>query len=277
MYLKKILLLCLYLSFFIGKAQTVVQKDLKDNKEIMPEDHLPINGVLKNGFSYYLKPTCKTDQIELNLIVKAGSNQEKENQFAMAHFMEHMVLKAGKHINLKMRYESDIFREAKINPKSFTAKTELSYTSFKVTIPNNPKALSAIFLFYSDILYDLEFKQEYINSERSPFIDEHDRKGSGTSTAYLDDIVERKLKGSSSIPEDFNEYIWNIDREPLIDFYNEWYLPENTSLIITGNIGDISQLETKIKHRFSRDSENNITSKTDEIKNFYASSPFLLY
>ena len=273
MYLKKILLLCLYRSFFIGKAQTVVQKDLKDNKEIMPEDHLPINAVLKNGFSYYLKPTCKTDQIELNLIVKAGSNQEKENQFAMAHFMEHMVLKAGKHINLKMRYESDIFREAKINPKSFTAKTELSYTSFKVTIPNNPKALSTIFLFYSDILYDLEFKQEYINSERSPFIDEHDRKGSGTSTAYLDYIVERKLKGSSSTPEDFNDYIWNIDRVPLIDFYKEWYLPENTSLIITGNIGDISQLETKIKHRFSRDSENNITSKTDEIKNFYASSP----
>ena len=57
-------------------------------------------GKLTNGLTYYIKSVDTTSKaIDTRLIVKAGSNQEDPDQYDLAHFMEHIALKAGKHIS----------------------------------------------------------------------------------------------------------------------------------------------------------------------------------
>ena len=51
-----------------------------------------ITGKLDNGITYYIKENNQPeDQIELRLVINAGSMLEDEDQLGLAHFLEHMA------------------------------------------------------------------------------------------------------------------------------------------------------------------------------------------
>ena len=55
-------------------------------------------GGLPNGPRFYVRPNGKpATQIELRLVVKAGSVLEDEDQRGLAHFAEHMQFEGSRH------------------------------------------------------------------------------------------------------------------------------------------------------------------------------------
>src|SRR6187397_3327402 len=64
----------------------------------MPVDPEVLIGGLPNGLRYYIRPNPKpARQIELRLVVKAGSVLEDDDQRGLAHFVEHMQFQGSKH------------------------------------------------------------------------------------------------------------------------------------------------------------------------------------
>lgn len=211
-------------------------------------------GKLTNGLTYYIKSVDTTSKaIDMRLIVKAGSNQEDPDQYDLAHFMEHIALKAGKHISTKMQYGSKMFNRLGIKTNAINAMTSKEFTEYRFIVPaHNEKARTVAFRLFQDIIWDLEFKPVYIESERSPFLEESEFRGGKSSLTNMKYILDSRFTGcGGKFPEDYLNYINNFEHQHLIRFYNDWYRPDLMALTIVGNIEDIDGLEREIKDKFS--------------------------
>src|SRR5690606_37591494 len=59
------------------------------------------HGVLPNGLTYYIKDVKNgSSEIDMRLIVKAGSTILDPDQYELQHFMEHVAFKAGKNMTM---------------------------------------------------------------------------------------------------------------------------------------------------------------------------------
>src|SRR5690606_29095647 len=57
------------------------------------------HGVLPNGLTYYIKEVKNgLSNIDMKLVVKAGSANLDPDQYELQHFMEHVAFKAGKNM-----------------------------------------------------------------------------------------------------------------------------------------------------------------------------------
>lgn len=206
-----------------------------------------------NGFTYYLRPTpAETDQLSIEFLVKAGFNQEESEQHALSHFLEHIVLKAGKHESIKMLYGSKRAQELNLTRSSVLARTGRDYTAFTLRIPNTLKAKNFVFRLLKDIMNDVEFKDRYINAERPPFFDESELRGGETSLLRQDFILDSKILGlPDNYPEDYRAHIQSFPKKELIRFYEDWYRPDLMGVVITGGIHDTVALQNELKHWFA--------------------------
>ena len=80
---KKRLILSIFLLLFISLI--ALGEKIENSKNLL-------TGKLPNGITYYIYRNKKPEnRAELNLIVKAGSLFEEEQEQGIAHFMEHMA------------------------------------------------------------------------------------------------------------------------------------------------------------------------------------------
>src|SRR5262245_55096992 len=64
----------------------------------MPVDPEVLVGGLPNGLRFYVRPNSKpAREVELRLVVKAGSVLEDDDQRGLAHFVEHMQFEGSRH------------------------------------------------------------------------------------------------------------------------------------------------------------------------------------
>lgn len=81
------------LSMYVGGAAAAV--DL--NEPIRFERDLKV-GKLANGLTYYIKRNARPEkQLEMQLVLKAGSIVEDDDQLGLAHFVEHMGFNGSAH------------------------------------------------------------------------------------------------------------------------------------------------------------------------------------
>lgn len=271
-------LLLIGASVLMGFGHTIQAKENKPYQHL--ENPLVVKselrtGQLKNGLIYYIKPIEDSKDIQVSLYIKVGSFHQEPDQYEIAHFMEHIALKAGKHISLTKRYDSDLFSEAGIEPNDVVARTSKAYTWYSFDLPAHKKAIETAFLLYSDILWGLEFKQVYIDSERSPIIGEHEIGGGNAGIASMSTYLENKITGCSGTPPiNYTDYIGQLKRGPLLRFYRQWYRPEHAALVIVGNVKNIEELEQEIKTKFSRTNDSKkSTHQKDCIESYHASEP----
>ena len=211
-------------------------------------------GKLTNGLTYYIKSVNTTSkELDMRLIVKAGTNQEDPDQYDLAHFMEHIALKAGRHISTKMQYGSNLFNRLGINTNAINALPSQEFTEFRFIVPEqNEEARTVAFRLFQDIIWGLDFKPIYIESERAPFLEETEFRGGKFALTRMDHTLDSRLMGcGGKLPEDYAHYINSFEPKRLIRFYNDWYRPDLIALTIVGNIQDIDGLENEIKEKFS--------------------------
>ncbi|WP_304139353.1 M16 family metallopeptidase [Mesonia mobilis] len=223
-----------------------------------PKDSLALDpsityGKLNNGFQYYIKPTSNAKQnLEIRFLVKAGFNQEDEDQYTLSHFMEHIALKAGKNVSTRLLYGSKLANDLNIGRGAITAYTAREYTEYIVRIPNTTKAKKFAFQLLDDIMQGLEFKDAYIESERSPFMDESEVRGGASSIAVKKFLLESEVIGCGAMaPVDYQNYIEHFKKDKLIRFYKDWYRPDLMGVMITGGIQDINSLENELNEWFT--------------------------
>ena len=203
----------------------------KDNK-ILP---YPIyQHKLANGLNVVTVPFDSPNLVSLYIVVRAGSRDEiEEGVTGFAHFFEHMMFRGTD------KYPKEKYSEVlKLTGASANANTSSDRTAYHMT--GDVSRLQVMFELEADRFMNLHYsehdfkteagavKGEYTKNSASPYsqlfediqntaFDKHTYKH--TTMGFLKDIIDMP-----------NQYQYSIK------FFNRFYRPEYTTIIVVGDI-----------------------------------------
>lgn len=221
--------------------------------EKMPFAQNVLYGKLENGLQYYImQNNFPADKVEMRLNVRSGSLNETEQERGLAHFVEHMAFNGTKHYK-----GNDLIKEMEAMGLSFgqhsNAYTSEDVTNYQLSFPvDNKEFMSKSFIIMRDWADGLLFDAEEIEKEKGVIIEEW-RMRNDVRQRLRSQFRGFLLEGSKypeREPIGLVEVIKKADAKLLRGYYDKWYVPENMSIVIVGNI-DPKVMEKEIKDHFS--------------------------
>jgi zinc protease len=205
----------------------------------MPVDPEVLVGALPNGLRFYVRPNGKpARQVELRLVVKAGSVLEDDDQRGLAHFVEHMQFEGtvhfpGQGIN-NFLAELGLSLGADAN-----AETSFDETQYTLRVPTDvPGALDRALTILEDWAGSAIFDPSGIERQR-PIVLAEWRMNLGADERTADKIRRVQLEGSryaDRSPIGNPDTIQRATRDQLMRFYRDWYRPDLMSVIVVGDV-----------------------------------------
>ena len=221
--------------------------------EEMPVDPDVLVGGLPNGLRFYVRPNGKpAKQIELRLVVKAGSVLEEEDQRGLAHFVEHMQFEGSRHF--PDRSLSDFLGSLGLSiGADANAETSFDETEYTLKVPSDkPGALDAALTVLEDFAGGATFEPAGIDRQR-PIVLAEWRRSLGAGQRTEDKMRSVELAGSRYVdrsPIGTPEVIQSAQREQLVRFYRDWYRPDLMAIIVVGDV-DRNAVAAMIGRHFS--------------------------
>jgi len=247
---------------------TVFSKPLENSPNL-------VTGKLPNGITYYIYKNKKPEEkAELNLVVKAGSLYEEEQEQGLAHFLEHMAF------NGTTKYEkNDMIKYLQSLGLNFggdlNAYTSFDRTVYKLQVPSaTTEDIEKGVEVLREWATEVTLAPDQVENEKKVIIEEW-RLRQGLSQR-LGDIHKKAIFGNSRyfdrFPIGLTETINGATSEILKGFYDRWYMPENMSVVAVGDFDPV-QVENIIKKYFDYTSDKKVTVPEDyrlaELKNKY--------
>jgi zinc protease len=210
-------------------------------------------GRLANGMTYVIyKNTTPPGAAYVRMRVAAGSVMEQDDQQGLAHFIEHMAFDGSKSVP-----EGDMVKLLERDGLQFGADTNAQTSNFEtVYMLNLPDASDhvvddALFLM-RETAGNISFNPGGIDRERGAILGEERLRD---SVNYRASLAEAKLdllgtKYPERMPIGMVDVIKTAQRPAFVQFYNDFYRPEYTTLIVAGDI-DPDRIEAEIRRRFS--------------------------
>ncbi|MDU5106323.1 pitrilysin family protein [Clostridium sp.] len=226
--------------------------------------------LLDNGLEVV---TIKKDTkiTSINLGVKVGSLYENINEKGISHFIEHMLFKGT-----KGRTYEELNDELEFLGGEYNAYTD--YTSTVYTISCLEEELNNAIDILGDMIINPAFDSDELEKERGVILAE--------MRASKDDIEDLSFKRTNEVAFKNNPLRYDVagleknvktyKREDLLDYYNRYYLPNNSLITIVSSL-EHEEAFKKIKEVFSSwktgetkeiviSKENNISKSVTTIK-----------
>ncbi|MFH1051798.1 MAG: insulinase family protein [bacterium] len=238
-----------FLSLSLNAQNNLNDKSLDEN---IPLDPKVTFGKLENGISYYIRENKKPEnRAELQMVVRAGSVFEDDDQEGLAHFIEHMCFNGTKHFpkndlikfleSLGMRFGGDL-----------NANTGFDRTYYMLTIPmDRGTTLDSGFQVLEDWLRYVSFDSEELEKERGVIMEEW-RVYRGANERIMKKhlpFILYKSRYADRLPIGDTTVILHAPRQRFLDFYNDWYRPDLTAIIAVGDFNK-NDVEKIIKEKF---------------------------
>ncbi len=220
----------------------------------IPTDPEFRSGVLENGMRYYIRKNGKPEnRVELRLAVKAGSNQEDDDQQGLAHFVEHMAFNGTKHFKKSELVDYLESIGAQFGP-DLNAYTSFDETVYMLQARTDTMAiLEKGLLILEDWAQGVTFEDEEIDKERG-VVESERRSGLGAEQRMRNEWLPVLYGGSryaERLPIGLSDVVNNCSYDALRRFYRDWYRPDLMAVIAVGDI-DPDWMEEQIKNRFSK-------------------------
>lgn len=219
----------------------------------LPVDPAAHFGQLENGVRYVVYPNNEPKQrASLRLLVLAGALQEQENQRGVAHFLEHMVFNGSEHYAPGTLVE--FFQRMGMSFGGDTnAFTSFERTQYMIELPATDEAtLTEGFQVLGDYVGGLLLLPEEIDHERGVILSEkraRDNVGFRTFVARFDFMLGDTLF-PHRLPIGLEEVIEKAPRERFVEFWDQWYRPDNIVVIAVGDF-DAAKVEQLIRDQFA--------------------------
>lgn len=166
-----------------------------------------------------------------NLIIKASPLNEAEDKAGTAYLTSTMLLE-GTH----KRKASEISEEIEFIGAALNTSTNSDYTTISLSVLK--KDVEKGFEIFSDILLNPSFSENEINRKKDlikgSLKQSEEDPSNVTDKAFIKEVFGKHPYGrlvTGSI-----ESIDNIKREDILNFYNDYYLPDNAVLSIVGDL-----------------------------------------
>jgi len=199
---------------------------------------------LSNGIRIVTERMPFVRSASLGIFVQAGSANETENQYGLAHFLEHMLFK-GTH----KRSAKDIAMSLETLGGGLNGATgkELSmYNSYSLA-EHLPVAIDVLF----DMLFHSVFDEEAIQVEKQVVLSEmmhslEDPEEFSFDQFYQQLFPEHPL---GSFIYGTRENILNFTQQDLLDFQEHYYSPNRMVVSAAGDV-DHSQIVRWVEEQF---------------------------
>ncbi|MHB1680076.1 MAG: M16 family metallopeptidase [bacterium] len=210
--------------------------------------------ILDSGATVITERKSYFDSIAIGFWVKTGSANEPSDINGISHFIEHMLFKGT-----KKRSYLDIDKEIDIMGGALNAFTGNELTCFytKVLAKNYERAIDLL----TDIMFNSLFSASEIEKEKLVVFQEI-MGAQDDPYDYVHDLFHKDFYGNSFYGNPIlgtAETIQGFDRDKIIKYFNEYYIPNNIIVSVAGNIDHNKVVESIDKFIKKFYKENNKT------------------
>lgn len=200
---------------------------------------------LDNGQTVVIQEVKTNPIVTIDTWIKTGSINENDENNGVSHFLEHLFFKGSTN---HAPGEFDKILETK--GALTNAATSKDFTHYYVTIPS--KDFDLALEMHADMLLHPLVPRKELEKERKVVIEEIMKDANSPQTQVYDNLVKmlytnhpykRKVIGTVDI-------ISTIQREKILEYYNQFYNPSNMITVIVGDVDATSAIE-KIKQNFN--------------------------
>jgi len=210
-------------------------------------------GVLDNGLTYYLRENDTPGaEIEVRLVVGAGSLQQEDPDDGVAHFLEHMLFNGTEAFP-----GNELDRALQSFGLAFGADTN-AYTSYHETVyflrlsTLDEEAVSTGFEVLAEWAERALIEPAEVVAERGVVRDEY-RQGRESVDGFVFTALEDIYVAGT--PYDGYRVLGDPDRidatraPELRAFYDRWYHPENIAVVVVGDL-DVDSMRRQVEDWF---------------------------
>ena len=238
----KTCLLALWFSVSLPMGLVFAKEPISEREmaQTIPTDPALLKGTLANGLQYYiLQHTQPTKNVELRLVVRAGSVNELEHERGISHFLEHMVFN-GTRLYPKHQLIDALENMGVQFGTDLNAYTGFDETTYILPIPlNNPKNFEKSMGILEQLAFHATLLPEDIDQERSVITEEWRASALSAATRQQEHNLKLTTAGSlyaERMPMGKIEVIQHAPPQVLRDFYQRWYRPNLMSVVVVGDI-----------------------------------------
>lgn len=216
---------------------------------------------LDNGLPILLLPMQSVESLTAMVLTNTGSRYEKDKQFGIAHFFEHIVFKGTK------RYENAQKLAATIDGlgAEFNAFTGHEYTGYYVKAA--AKHIETALDVLSDMLLQPNLNEADIEREKGVIIEEMNMYAD-TPARQVGNLFNRMVFKGVGLGHDIlgtKESVSQITKADFEAFLSQWYGLSNMVLVLAGKSSVVNdkKLHKKIGKLFSKKTNKRVNKKID--------------
>ena len=192
----------------------------------------PQSFVLSNGMKVVIVPNHRAPVVTQMVWYKVGSADEPQGKSGVAHFLEHLMFKGTK--NLKSGEFSKIVAR---NGGRDNAFTSFDYTGYYQTIGID--RIEIVMKIEADRMRNLVFDPDEVETERQVIKEERRSRTDNSPSARLGEQLNAAMYLNYPYRHPIIGWANEIDNLSLGDlrsFYNKYYWPNNSILVVAGDI-----------------------------------------
>ena len=220
---------------------------------------------LENGLTIIGEEIPYVKSISLGVWINAGSRIEDEEISGVSHFIEHMLFKGTRN-----RTSKQIASEIDNLGGQINAFTSKECTCYYVKLLDSHIDIGIDVL--SDMVLNSKFNEDDLDKERSVIIEELKMYEDSPEDLAYDLLTENIYKndplGMNIIGTE--ESLNRLNREKLLDYFNKYYVPNNSVIAISGNF-NFDEIINKIEEKFKvwKKRDVNVDIKKAEFKSCF--------
>ncbi len=192
--------------------------------------------VLKNGLTVVWEPR-KSDTVAIEVCVGAGSNNETPKIAGISHFLEHMLFEGTKTRTAKQISEAIENVGGQLN-----AATSNERTFFYIKLPKAKARLGLEIL--SDMMKNPSFDLKVFEKEKKVVLEEI-KMVNDQPMLYQWVLFEKNIFKKHPTRNPIYgrvDSVSSMTRDQMVDYYSKWYLPNNMTLCVIGDIKKLKDL-----------------------------------
>jgi len=200
---------------------------------------------LDNGLHVILHQDKSTPIVAITVLYHVGSKNEKPDRTGFAHFFEHLMFSGSKYIP-----RGDYYKMVQNAGGQLNANTTQDRTLYYEILPSNQLALG----LWMESERMLHLKIDSISVETQRKVVKEERRQRYDNQPY-GSVFENIFKDAYKVypykwvPIGSVQYIDQATLPEFMDFYHTYYVPQNATLSIAGDI-DIDKTKELIKEYF---------------------------
>ncbi len=234
---------------------------------------------LDNGLDVVLHQDDSDPIVAVSILVHAGSNREKPGRTGFAHFFEHMLFQRSENVP-----DGGFFKNINEWGGTFNGGTWTDGTIYFEVVPKD--ALEKVLWMESDrmgffinavSLSSLEGEKPVVQNEKRQRVD--NQPYGHTQSIILKALYPEGHPYNWTVIGELED-LQNATLDDVKEFYEQWYGPNNATLVITGDI-DKTELKEMIEKYFGEIPSRGIDTPMDpqpvslaETKTFYYEDNF---